>query len=97
MLICMHILLIKLQLHIPYSHSLKDKRRQIKSLKDKLSHRFNASVAELDNLDEWQQSTIGLCMLSNDKSYLDSQYSLVENLVLEYAQLELTSISREWI
>ena len=93
----MHILLIKLFLQIPDAHSLKDKRRQIKSLKDRLGNRFNASVAEIDDLDKWQKSVIALCMISNDKPYLDKQYSLVETLVLEYTELELLNIGREWL
>lgn len=93
----MHVLLIKLDLQIPYAHSLKDKRRQIKSLKDRLSSRFNASVAEIDALDNWQQAVMGICMISNDRSYLDKQYSLVETLVLEYTELELINITREWL
>jgi len=93
----MHILLIKLNLHIPNAHSLKEKRRQIKSLKDRLSSRFNASIAEVDMLDSWQKSVIGVCLLSNDKSYLDKQYSLIESVVLEYSELELVSADREWL
>ncbi|WP_299871802.1 DUF503 domain-containing protein [uncultured Cocleimonas sp.] len=93
----MHILLIKLKLQIPNSHSLKDKRRQIKSLKDRLGNRFNASIAEIDALDSWQQAELGVCMISKDKSYLDKQYSLVEALALEYTELELINMSREWL
>ena len=93
----MHTLLIKLFLHIPDAHSLKDKRRQIKSLKDRLGNRFNASVAEIDDLDKWQKAVIALCIISNDKPYLDKQYSLIEALVLEYTELELLDISREWL
>ncbi len=93
----MHVLLIKLSLQIPYARSLKDKRSQIKSLKDRVSSRFNASVAEIDEHDNWQQAVIGVCMISNDKSYLDKQYSLVEALVLEYTQLELINVTREWL
>ena len=93
----MHILLIQLNLHIPNAHSLKQKRKQIKSLKDKLSHRFNASVAEVGELDSWQKSVMGLCLLSNDKSYLDKQYSLIESIVFEYAELELISADRQWL
>ena len=93
----MHVLLIQLSLKIPYAHSLKDKRRQIKSLKDRLSRRFNASVAEIDALDNWQQAVMGVCMISNDKSYLDKQYSLIETLVLEYTELELINVTREWL
>lgn len=93
----MHILFIKLDLNIPLAHSLKDKRRQIKSLKDRLSSRFNASVAEIDALDSWQQAVIGICIISNDRSYLDKQYSLIETTVLEYTELELISTEREWL
>ena len=93
----MHVLLIKLDLQIPSAHSLKDKRRQIKSLKDRLSHRFNASVAEIDALDNWQQAVLGVCLISNDRSYLDKQYSLVETLVLEYTELALINVTREWL
>ncbi len=93
----MHILLIKLTLQIPNAHSLKDKRRQIKSLKDKLSSRFNASVAEIDALDNWQQAVMGVCMISNDRTYLQKQYSLVEAMVLEYTELELINVTREWL
>jgi uncharacterized protein YlxP (DUF503 family) len=93
----MHILFIKLKLNIPLAHSLKDKRSQIKSLKDRLSSRFNASIAEIDALDRWQQAVIGICIISNDRSYLDKQYSLIETMVLEYTQLELVSAEREWL
>jgi uncharacterized protein YlxP (DUF503 family) len=93
----MHILLIQLNLQIPNAHSLKEKRRQIKSLKDRLTNRFNVSVAEVDMLDNWQKSVIGVVMLSNDRSYLDKQYSLIETVVLEYAELELISADREWL
>lgn len=93
----MHVLLIKINLQIPYAHSLKDKRSQIKSLKDRLSSRFNASVAEIDALDNWQQAVMAVCMVSNDRSYLDKQYSLVETMVLEYTELQLINMSREWL
>ena len=93
----MHIVLIKLDLKIPFAHSLKDKRSHIKSLKDRISSRFNASVAEIDTLDNWQRAILGICIVSNDRSYLDKQYSLLETLVLEYTELELIAISREWL
>jgi uncharacterized protein YlxP (DUF503 family) len=93
----MHVLLLKLTLQIPYARSLKDKRSQIKSLKDRLSYRFNASVAEIDGLDNRQKAVMGICMISNDKSYLDKQCSMVETMVLEYTELELISMTREWL
>ena len=93
----MHVLLIELTLRIPFAHSLKDKRSQVKSLKDRLRSKFNTSVAEIDAHDNWQLAVIGVCMISNDRPYLDKQYSLIESLVLEYTELELVSMTREWL
>jgi len=93
----MHILLITLELHIPLAHSLKDKRSYIKSLKDRISHRFNVSIAEIDFLDDWQRAMFGICIISNDKSYLDKQYSLIESMVIDFSGLEVAKITREWI
>ena len=93
----MNILLITLELHIPLAHSLKDKRSYIKSLKDRISHRFNVSIAEIDFLDDWQRAMFGICIISNDKSYLDKQYSLIESMVIDFSGLEVAKITREWI
>ena len=43
-------------LHLNGCASLKDKRRIIKSLKDRLHHRFNVSVAETASHDRWQRA-----------------------------------------
>ena len=93
----MHILLVTLNLHIPHAHSLKDKRREIKSIKDRLRARFNASVAEVDQLDNWQHSVLAVCMVSNEKIYLDKQFALIESLLLEYAEVEVLQMHRDWL
>ncbi len=93
----MHILLVTLSLHIPHAHSLKDKRREIKSIKDKLTARFNASVAEVDKMDSWQQSVLAVCMVSNEKAPLEKQFTLIETLLLEYPEVEVLSASRDWL
>lgn len=89
--------MISIELVIPMSHSLKDKRKQIKSLKDKISHRFNASVAEINYLDEWQRSILGVSMIGNNKQYIEKQYHAIENLLLENRETELLNINIEWL
>lgn len=91
------ICVISLVLHIPMSHSLKDKRKHVKSLKERIKNRFNASVAEIAALDDWQRAVIGISMISNDRRYLEKQYSLIENYVLETKGIELLSINSEWL
>ncbi|MCK4707584.1 MAG: DUF503 domain-containing protein, partial [Gammaproteobacteria bacterium] len=80
--------IISIELLIPMAHSLKEKRKHIKSLKERLQNRFNASVAEVAALDDWQRSVLGVAMISNDRRYLEKQYSSIENFILEIRDIE---------
>ncbi len=51
--------------------SLKEKRMIVKSVKDKIANKFNASVAEIDFLDKWQRATLGFAVISNKKSFTE--------------------------
>ncbi len=61
---------LTLELRIPLSRSLKDRRQVVRSLKDKLRHSFNVSVAELDEAVTWQSATIGIAAISSSRDYL---------------------------
>lgn len=45
----------------------------VRSLKDKLRHGFNISVAELDEAVTWQSATIGVAAISGSRPYLEGQ------------------------
>ena len=92
-----HILLLIFELRISYAQSLKDKRRVIKGLKDHLSSRFNISIAELGELDNWKQSILGVTMIANDRKYLDGQASQIETIILEVKNIDLITVSKEWL
>jgi uncharacterized protein len=62
---------LTLEIHLPESRSLKDKRQVLRSLKDRLRHRFNVSVAELDGQDTWQHAVVGVVAISADAAYLE--------------------------
>ena len=63
--------LCTLELQVPASSSLKDKRRVVRSVRDRLRSKFNVSVAEVGELDSWQFATIALVCVSNDRGYAD--------------------------
>ena len=68
---------LKFRLGIFEALSLKDKRRVVKSLKDRLQARHNVSVAEIDDLDHRQAATLGLAMISNDARFVESALSKI--------------------
>jgi uncharacterized protein len=62
---------LKIKLLIDGSGSLKEKRRVLKSIKDKAMG-MNASVAEVEDNDLWQAATLGAAFVSNDASHVNS-------------------------
>jgi uncharacterized protein len=64
--------LLTLEIHLPYSHSLKEKRAVLRKIRDRLRSRFNVAVAELDHRDVWQVATLGVVTISDSRQLLDS-------------------------
>jgi uncharacterized protein YlxP (DUF503 family) len=92
-----HISFITFELLIPASDSLKSKRRVVRSIKDRIRTRFNASVGEIAYLDEWQRSLIGVAMISNDRRHLESSVSAVNRLIEEEGDIRLLNSTVEWL
>lgn len=78
-----------IELHIPDSGSLKTKRHSLKSMKDRIRARFNVSVAEVDDNDLWQKSTLAIAAVSNDKTHLNQTLDHVLNLVRSVPEVSL--------
>ncbi len=74
---------------IPGAMSLKDKRRVIKSLKDRLGGRHNISIAEVDDLDQHRRAGLAIAMVSNDRRFTDSCLSKIVNEVRAERNLSL--------
>ena len=74
----MPIATLTLEIRIEHAQSLKDKRQVVRSLKDKLRHHFNVSVAELEDTDLWQRATIGVVSISSSRDYLAQMMQSLE-------------------
>ena len=79
---------LRLRVAIRGAASLKEKRMVIKSVKDRLAHRFNASVAEVGDLDLLQVGVLGVAMAGNDEAYLEGALSKMVDFV-RFSQAEL--------
>lgn len=76
-----HLGTLLIEMSIPGSQSLKDKRRILKSLKERIRKRFNVSVAEIAFLDKWQRSLCGVAVIGNDPQVLNSTISQVFDFI----------------
>ena len=73
----MNIRLLTLEIHLPYAHSLKEKRAVLRKIRDRLRARFNVAIAELDHRDVWQHATLGVVSISDSQPLLDSVFQQV--------------------
>lgn len=61
----------QIRLHLPESHSLKDKRQVVKSVLTKVRARFEIAAAEVASLDMWQVAVLGFACASNDPAHAE--------------------------
>ena len=88
---------LTLEIHVEYSHSLKDKRHVVKSLKDRLRERFNVSVAEIDGLDSWQRSVVAAVTVSADRVRAEQVIQAAEGHAADLLGGALVSSNVEWL
>ncbi len=72
---------IRVELYIHGSNSLKSKRKEIRSIKDRLRNTFNVSVSEIDNQDKWQRGSIGIVTVGNSYPFVQESVDKVCNFL----------------
>ena len=88
---------LTLELRIESSHSLKEKRHVVQSLKDRLRHKFNVSVAEIAHQDLWQRATIAAVTISSDRQNAEKVLLGVEEEAAGLVGPALVEATVEWI
>jgi len=88
---------ITLELRLDDSHSLKDKRHFIKSLKDRLRTRFNVAVAEIDYQDLWQRGLVAVVTVSSDQTRAEQTLQSVERDASSLLGPLLVAVTTEWL
>jgi hypothetical protein len=63
------------ELHLPEVGSLKGKRHVLKGLKEKVRHRFEVAIAEVDHHDTWQRTTLAVACVSHDSRHANEVVS----------------------
>ena len=82
-----------LELEIPASHSLKDKRHVVKSVTARVRRDFNVSIAEVDSLDAWQHAVLGIVCVSSDAGYAQG---LLEKVVDSVERLRMDAVVADY-
>jgi uncharacterized protein len=88
---------LTLELRLQNSHSLKEKRHVVQSLKDRLRHKFNVAVAEIDYQDLWQRAAIAAVTVSSDRGHAEKVLQSVEDEAAALLGSELAEATVEWL
>jgi len=88
---------LTLEMRLANSHSLKDKRHVVQGLKERLRHKFNVAVAEIDYQDLWQRALVAVVTVSSDHGAAAQVLESVEREAATLLGPELLSATLEWL
>ena len=89
--------ILRVELVIFESRSLKDKRRVIKSMKDTIAERYRVSIAEVDHLESPKRATLGVALVSNDSRQVHERFDKIADYIRMNTQVSLLSYEREFV
>ena len=86
---------LRIEMHLADAFSLKDKRKILSMIKDRVKNKFNASIAEVDEMDKWQKAVIGVSVVSNDKKHLYSYMDKIVDFLESYNRVRIIDYTLE--
>lgn len=89
--------LLHLRLHVGQATSLKDKRRVVKGFKDRISHRHNVSIAEVDGLDNHRMAVLAVAMVGNGRRYVEGALQKIINTAASHRDMTLIDQEISWL
>jgi uncharacterized protein YlxP (DUF503 family) len=87
--------ILQVELSIAGVESLKDKRRVVSSIKDKLHHDHQVSVAEVDALNDRETAILGITMASNSVDHCQSVLDNILNKLRRHRECVLADHSKQ--
>ncbi len=89
--------LTTVEIFIPQSQSLKDKRQVLRRIKDKVKAKLNVSYAEVDYQDKWQRSTLSFVTVANKRADVDRRFESVIKIIEGDIRVEILNRDREYL
>jgi len=89
------LILCTLDIYLPYSHSLKEKRNFIHKVKDGIKHRYNVSISEVDYSDKWQRTKLALAYVSKDGNKIKRTFQKIKENIEQEDGVEILTFTLE--
>ncbi len=92
----MHVLILRADLHLPATQSLKAKRSVITPLIRYIDQQSGVGAAEVDFSDKWQRTMVGVSVVGNAVSHLEQTMDEIERYIWSRPDVEVLELTRSW-
>lgn len=93
----MHVLAMRVDLHLGECRSLKAKRAVLKPIIEGCKRRFGVACAEVAGEDTWQRSSIGVAVVSNRAHHAEEVLDEVERFIWSSPGIQVLGTDRQWL
>ena len=93
----MYVLAEEVELRLPGSHSLKDRRQIVTSLVEGARRRFRISAAEVGRQESWQRATVGFAVVASSVQQAVKVLDDVDAFVWSRDEVEVVNAERTWL
>jgi len=88
---------MKIDLLAKSVHSLKEKRRIVSSIKEKLKRKFNISIIESDHHDTWQKIQLSVAILASSRDFAANVFRQCEDHIFDNYPVEIIGVEVEYL
>ncbi len=78
---------LRVECSLPGTQSIKDKRRILNSLLDRLHHRFHVAAAEVAHQDSWRRAGLAVACVSTTTRHADQVLAHVADAIGRHGDL----------
>ena len=86
---------LKIELFLHDNRSLKGKRKIVRSMVDRVKHKFNVAIAEIGSNDKWQKIELGVSAVGNDRRHIDASLNNILSFLESLFLAEIVSSEKE--
>jgi len=92
-----HAAALRFELHLPGSHSLKEKRAIIRPILEGCRHRYQVAAAEVAHQDLWQRAGLGVSAVAGSAGHVADVLDQVERFVWSFPEIDVIDSERYWL
>ncbi len=93
----MHAVAYEVEIRIPSSHSLKDRRQVVRSVLAVARERFHVSAAEVGGQDTWQRATLGFAIVASEARLAEATVDEIDRYLWSRLEIEIVECTTHWL